>query len=445
MRELGVEIRAGVHTGEVEAGPAGVLGVAVHVGARVMGAGGAGEVVVSSTVRDLVGGSGLGLADRGTHRLKGVEDEWRLFAVTAVDGEPLAPPLDPAEAERRRAEIEPSSHGRRVPLVAAVVAALVAVAGAWIVVADGDEDGGPSVGPTAPQANSVIAFDPSSEANEHEVPDAVRPTAGGRPRLAIDGGQVWIRSSALVHVDGETAEMLHELRDFACCEPEASLSLTIGERTVWAPSGLGETSSPGLLNRVDPESGAILEPIRLERSLPPSDVAVGLDSVWVAFPDGTIERRDPFRGDLLDEIDVAATLDAIVVAGASLWVLDQLASEVIRLDPDSGGEIARIPLTGSPRIMVADDRRVWVLDQSTSTVTPIAVSTGEASSPIGPFGERPTGLAVGLDAVWISDAEGSVYRVDPTDGSTTELDVGVSLNAIAVDAETGLLWLTVGV
>ena len=93
--------------------------------------------------------------------------------------------------------------------------------------------------------------------------------------------------------------------------------------------------------------------------------------------------------------------------------------------------------------MAADDRRVWVLDPSTSTVTPIAVTTGEASSPIGPLGQEPTGLAVGPDAVWVSDAEGSVYRVDPTDGSTTELEVGVPLSAIAVDPETGLLWLTV--
>ena len=444
VRELGIEIRAGLHTGEVESGQAGVRGIAVHVGARVMGAGGAGEVIVSSTVRDLVGGSGLELSDRGAHRLKGVDDEWRLFMVTAVDGAPLAPPLDPAEAAGRRAEIRPSSHARRIPLVAVIVGALVVVAGAWVVLSGDDEGDGLPAGSTAPPVNAAIAFDPESGATEYEVPSAVQPTGGGRPRIAIDGTEVWIRSSDLVHIDGSMGEMLDEHRNFACCEPEASLSLTIGERTVWAPSGLGEAASPGLLNRVDPSSGDILEPIRLRRSSPPSDVAVGLDSVWVTFPGGTIERRDPFGGDLLDTIDVPATLDAIVVAGDSLWILDQLASEVIRLDPDTGAELARTPVVGSPRSMAADDRRVWVLDPSTSTVTPISVSTGEASSPIGPLGERPTGLAVGPDAAWVSDADGSVYRVDSTDGSITRSEVGAPLNAIAVDPESGLLWLTVG-
>ncbi len=81
VRGLGLEVRAGAHTGEVELGPEGIQGIAVHIGARVASLAEAGEVWVSSTVRDLVAGSGLVFQDRGTHRLKGVPDEWRLFAV----------------------------------------------------------------------------------------------------------------------------------------------------------------------------------------------------------------------------------------------------------------------------------------------------------------------------------------------------------------------------
>ena len=80
-RSLGLEIRAGVHTGEVELGQEDVQGIAVHIGARIAAMGDAGEVLVSSTVRDLTAGSGIVFEDRGTHRLKGVPDEWRLFAV----------------------------------------------------------------------------------------------------------------------------------------------------------------------------------------------------------------------------------------------------------------------------------------------------------------------------------------------------------------------------
>jgi class 3 adenylate cyclase len=81
VRELGIEIRAGLHTGEVEVLGEGLAGVAVHIGQRVLSTAEPGEVLVSSTVRDLTAGSGLEFEDRGSHPLKGVPDEWRLFAV----------------------------------------------------------------------------------------------------------------------------------------------------------------------------------------------------------------------------------------------------------------------------------------------------------------------------------------------------------------------------
>ena len=80
-RGLGLEVRAGLHTGEVELLDDKVSGLAVHIGARVAAAAGPGEVLVSSTVKDLVAGSGLRFEDRGPHALKGVPGEWRLFAV----------------------------------------------------------------------------------------------------------------------------------------------------------------------------------------------------------------------------------------------------------------------------------------------------------------------------------------------------------------------------
>ena len=78
---LPVPIRAGLHTGEVELRGDDVGGIAVHIGARVAAVAGAGEVLVSRTVKDLVAGSGIAFTDRGTHTLKGVSDEWQLYAV----------------------------------------------------------------------------------------------------------------------------------------------------------------------------------------------------------------------------------------------------------------------------------------------------------------------------------------------------------------------------
>ena len=82
MRPLGIEVRAGLHTGECEVMNGDVGGIAVHTGARVSDQAGPGEVLVSSTVKDLVAGSGIEFEDRGSHELKGVPGEWRLYAVS---------------------------------------------------------------------------------------------------------------------------------------------------------------------------------------------------------------------------------------------------------------------------------------------------------------------------------------------------------------------------
>jgi class 3 adenylate cyclase len=80
---FGVEIRAGLHTGEIEPSGDKVAGIAVHIGARVMGLAGAGEVLASGTVKDLTAGAGLGFEPRGAHVLKGVPGEWVLHRVVA--------------------------------------------------------------------------------------------------------------------------------------------------------------------------------------------------------------------------------------------------------------------------------------------------------------------------------------------------------------------------
>jgi class 3 adenylate cyclase len=82
LRGIGLQIRAGLHTGEVELRDGDVGGIAVHLAARVMAAAGSGEILASRTVRDLVIGSSITVEDRGPHALKGIEGTWPLFAVT---------------------------------------------------------------------------------------------------------------------------------------------------------------------------------------------------------------------------------------------------------------------------------------------------------------------------------------------------------------------------
>jgi len=82
VHQIGIDVRVGLHTGECELMGDDVGGVAVHTGARVATLAGPGEVLVSSTVKDLVAGSRIGFDDRGTHELRGVPGDWRLYAVS---------------------------------------------------------------------------------------------------------------------------------------------------------------------------------------------------------------------------------------------------------------------------------------------------------------------------------------------------------------------------
>lgn len=152
VRELGLEIRAGLHLGEAEVLENKVGGMAVNVGARVMGVAKGGEVLVSSTLHDAVVGSGFAFADHGTHRLKGIVGEWRLYEVTAVDGARRSLPLSPEESRTRREFTEAVPvHRRRDRVIAGVagglVVALIAVGIATNALGGGDEappENGPS-------------------------------------------------------------------------------------------------------------------------------------------------------------------------------------------------------------------------------------------------------------------------------------------------------------
>ena len=164
VRDLGIEIRAGLHLGEAEVVDGKVGGIGVNVGARVMGVGEGGEVLVSSTLRDAVAGSGFEFADHGTHRLKGIEGDWRLYEVTAVDGVRRSVPLTSEEARERRSFMEPTTAGRRRDVVVAATAGAVVVALVVAAFATGALGGDPAAssgGPTKDQRD-LLALVPAS-------------------------------------------------------------------------------------------------------------------------------------------------------------------------------------------------------------------------------------------------------------------------------------------
>jgi class 3 adenylate cyclase len=101
VRALGVQLRSGLHTGECELVGDDITGMAVNIGARIGALADADEVLVSSTVKDLVVGSGISFSELGARELKGVPGEWRLYAVDAIEA-PVSRQLVVDEREKRR-------------------------------------------------------------------------------------------------------------------------------------------------------------------------------------------------------------------------------------------------------------------------------------------------------------------------------------------------------
>jgi class 3 adenylate cyclase len=95
VRAIGIRVRGGLHTGEIELRGDDIGGIAVHIAQRVQAFAQPDEVLVSRTVVDLVGGSGIPFADRGTHALKGVPQQWQLFAVedSPLGSDPAGEPV----------------------------------------------------------------------------------------------------------------------------------------------------------------------------------------------------------------------------------------------------------------------------------------------------------------------------------------------------------------
>ena len=120
VAELGISVRAGLHTGECEQRGDDVGGLAVHIGARIGALAAPGEVLVSGTLHDLVLGSGIEFSDRGVHGLKGVPGDWRLFAV--ADAAPPAPLTDGGDAGTPVADRAAAGAMRRAPALGRVMA-----------------------------------------------------------------------------------------------------------------------------------------------------------------------------------------------------------------------------------------------------------------------------------------------------------------------------------
>jgi class 3 adenylate cyclase len=434
VRSLGIEVRSGLHTGQTESLNGKTQGIAVVIGARVMSLAGAGEVLVTSTTKELATGAGFGFEDFSAHELKGVPGTWQVFAVTSIDGQERARPLPAAEAAERRAAIVPGTpreRPRRAVVVAAILGVAAAIAAIAIAAAAGGEPPPPrSAGPTP---GSVVRID--LETNERTEIFVASPQPLGfvadapEHGLAVGEGGVWVlRTWVLYHVD----PLRSEVRSRSAFPASFETNVAAGLGSVWV---VGDTG----LFEIDPatDDRTLVE----QRRLSSADVAIGAGAVWVSGPPDELlrieggEAPQPWRS-------TPVQIETFVVDHRSIWAVDPVTGAVNRLDPKTLRSMAMVPIDGGGDAVASGDQFVWVLSRGVGSVTMIDVAANIAVQTF-QVGESPTALAAGLGAVWVGDQDGTIRRIDEATLKMTTIRVGAEVAGLAVDEDAEALWVDV--
>jgi class 3 adenylate cyclase len=443
VREVGLEIRAGLHSGEVEIANDKPGGIAVNTAARVMSVGGHGEVLVSQALRDIVAGSSLRFEDHGVHTLKGIEGEWRLFLVTEVDGERVPEPLDGAEAAKRRMAVEPSAAPRSRRRLAAAggiaLAALAVVLAVVLAVTLGGDDEEPNTGPllvpaAGPPSGSLVKLVADTGEIERVRSDVPASQRGFAHDIESGYGSIWnVRVPVVLKVDPHDGSTV-PIRGIT----DVGYAIGVGLDEIWV---VGRELFP-----VDPATGIAADGIPYSDAPPTfqaaQDVTTGFGEVWIASNDGSVIHLDPDSG-VATTLEVGDTPTRIAAGTDAMWVLDDGAGAVWRIDPDSGDK-TRIGVSLGVDEMAVADGFVWVLESDLGTLTPISESDGTLRPGID-VGEDAADVAAGLGSIWVASG-GNVIEVSTTTKSIVRtIEIGdTPISSLTVDEEDGALWLDLG-
>jgi class 3 adenylate cyclase/DNA-binding beta-propeller fold protein YncE len=412
VRPLGIVIRAGLHFGETEPGEK-VGGIAVIIGARVLGEAQPGEILITATLRELVAGSEFRFSERGVRTLKGVSGEWPLFAV------------EPREAT---AVVVPPVAGRssRVPPLRVVAIALGAIAvGAVIALgAIALQRPPPVTGP-----NSVVRIDLGSNQLTHGVR-----VGDGPAGLVATDGVLWVAnagSQTVSRVDASTATQLYARGGFGV--PGAIAS---SEDAVWVVDGFS-----GRLSVIDP----LLDSVTLVAGdmYGVSGLASGFGSLWLTDAVGDRVIRLNTRTRQVEEtIDLAADSgpSAIAVGSDAIWVANQVAMTLSRIDPASNAVVtAAIPLCCRPTALAVLDSDVWVLSADSDRVQRVD-SGRDAVALTVEVGDGPSAVIARDDGVWVTNAlDQTLLRLDRAGNVLAVVELDGQPSALAFIE--GALWV----
>lgn len=454
VQQLGLDVRCGLHVGEVgivEDGRPG--GLAVHVAARVMALAGPGEVLCTTTLRDLVLGSEIRFADRGSVILRDVPGEWHLVTVVATP-EPLPAALDTEEAQARRASIEPEGPKATRFVLVGVIATAAALGGVlWALQADPPA----KVAPHEPPA--LIRIDPETNAIVQSV--GVMPADSQNTVLGADEGVLWqVTSDALI---------ARRIADGA--EP---LRIDVGPDAVWyAPTfafGAGWTleeryasglSTKLIVTRWDDRTGAATSfhvkgaAMVLQTSNAFLSFVAGPDAIWFLMNEDTrVHRLDPTSGEVeswsTGRWDGPFGPTQVYPTDSDVWLCAPFDGLLLRFDIAAERIAGRmsIPEDTCPVAVESDGPRtsVWLLDRVSETITQVdpAAEVTLGSWAVGPSHGEVNSIGAsgyGFGSLWFPAGD-YVYRFDLESHESTPIAMpeGISASTVVADEASGTVW-----
>jgi DNA-binding beta-propeller fold protein YncE len=336
------------------------------------------------------------------------------------------------------------SRGTMLLLVGGVLLAAAAVLA--LTQSLGDDPAAPGAPRFDVATNSVGAIEMKTNKLALTAPLPGRPTD-----VAAGPETAWVASVDSTAVTGVSTRTRSITRTVPL--PGSADAIALGEGSVWVAD-----ARRGVLYRIEEGYERVTERIPFPRAAassgptgrlqaPRASLAVGAGAVWLTNGSRRLVRIDPETGDVA-AIPAGRRLDGVVAGGDGIWAITSRSATVVRMDPHDGTVTDRVsiaPRPGAeapfPVAVAATTRAVWVLNGNTATVTQIDPGTRRVVKTI-PIGvdRVPTDIAASGATAWVSNADGSLARVEAGARGATEIRVGESLERVA--AEGGTVWVT---
>jgi class 3 adenylate cyclase len=463
VRQIGLEVRAGLHFGEAELTGEKIGGIAVSTAQRVESAAGPGQVFATDTIVHLVGGSGLEFTDLGSRELKGVPGRWELFSLDAVDGESIGPPLDPKQAAEYRlhaSPVEQVSDRKRIAWRAAI-AAVVVLTVAVILVSrrqPNEQPQAPNPGPLVRETVAVLDARSGAVLLRPPLGNAAGPIVLTAPQGRANQAFAWIVAGE--PANGGSLQQLQQLDQASgaitntiphlnsCISPPGCLAEADGRVWFLAPRKPSNAGSQGAENSVfaqgiDLTTAKRAAPIRVDRGFSMGEergFAAGDGALWIGDTiNGKIYRLD-LGTERVKPYAILGSVDNLAFGDGYVWVVDALDNTITRIDP-RGGRTKSAPLNQSATLnsIAVGGGYIWITDDAGGEVWRVSVDLRSVRAIT--VGARPDDVMYAGDFVWVANyGDETVSKVDPgLAQETARYPVGIRPRALAVAG--GKVWV----